>query len=413
MRRRDFLCAGTALAVTGPWRARAAASEARVVIAGGGFAGACCALQLRRLNPRLHVTLIDPDQRYVTCPMSNAVLVDLRDLASITLTRAALERAGVRFVRDRVNVIDATRRRVRLQSGGRLPYERLVVAPGIRLVYGQPQGYDEAAAQHLPHAWQAGTQTELLARQLHAVRDGGTVALSVPAGLMRCPPGPYERATLIAWWLSTHRSRCKVLIFDSNNHFPRQDVFTAAWADRYPGMIEWIASTEGGAVTRVAARSRTLYSASGAHTVAVANVIPPQAPGRLAADAGLAHGHGWCPVRAATFESELVERVHVIGDACIAGAMPKAASAARSQALRCAAAIVAELGGGPAPASELSSVCYSLLGPTSALAIRARFTDAGGTIEPDASGAAQAEPPGPADDASQWYRQIRADCFGA
>ena len=162
---------------------------------------------------------------------------------------------------------------------------------------------------------------------------------------MRCPPGPYERASLMAWWLQQHRKRCKVLIFDANNHFPRQDAFTAAWAQRYPGMIEWIPPSEGGLITRVAAPERTLYSASGAHRVSVANVIPPQAPGMLALTGGLSSGHGWCPVKAATFESQLIEHVYVIGDACIAGAMPKAASAASSQARQCAAAIVTALGG--------------------------------------------------------------------
>ena len=323
MRRREFLRRGALAAGAASWQARgscAAVDAPRVVIIGAGFAGGACALQLRRVNPSLHITLIDPDLRYVTCPMSSAVLVDLRSMGSITVTRAGMRRAGVHYRGERVTAIDPGKRRVRLRGGGEIGYDRLVVAPGIRLLFGTPEGYDAAAALRMPHAWQAGAQTQLLAAQLHSMSDGGTVAISVPSGLMRCPPGPYERASLIAHWLKQHRPRSKVLLFDANNQFPRQDLFTAAWQELYPGMIEWIPPAEGGAVMRVDVRTSTLYTASGAHRVALANIIPPQAPGQLALDAGLASGHGWCPVKPASFESELMDNVHVIGDACIAGA---------------------------------------------------------------------------------------------
>ena len=416
MRRREFLRGG-ALALAS-WRARATPARAaapHVLIAGGGFAGACCALQLRELAPAIRVTLIDPQAHYVTCPMSNEVLAGLRTLASITTGRPGLPRAGVQCVLDQVTAIDAARRRVRLGGGGALAYDTLVVAPGIRFLFGQPEGYTEAAALHMPHAWQAGAQTQLLAKQLRAVADGATVAISVPAGLMRCPPGPYERASLIAHWLSRHRKRCKVLVFDSNNHFPRQDVFSAAWEELYPGMVEWIAPSEGGAVTRVDVPTNTLYSSSGAHRVALANVIPPQAPGSLALVAGLAAGHGWCPIKPASFESQLVEGIYVIGDACIAGAMPKAASAARSHAQHCAAAIAASFAGRSPPVTDFDSVCYSLLAPESALAIHGRFALREGDIRPSEAAAAPAAEPTPgaeqASAAAQWYAQIRAACF--
>src|SRR5579862_3030769 len=212
MRRRDFL-AGVALASV-PWRAaHTAPHAAKVVIVGGGFAGSCCALRLRELNPQLAITLIDPQAEYFTCPMSDTVLVGLRHLDSISVSRAGLERAGVRFVRATVKEIDAAQHRVRVAGGPSLSYDRLVVAPGIRLLFGTPEGYDAAAAEQLPHAWQAGPQTALLRRQLQDMADGGVVAISVPTGLMRCPPGPYARASLIAGWLQQHRPRSKVLIF--------------------------------------------------------------------------------------------------------------------------------------------------------------------------------------------------------
>jgi sulfide dehydrogenase [flavocytochrome c] flavoprotein chain len=414
MRRREFLHAGIlAAAAAMPWRSRAA-SRPRVVVAGGGFAGAGCALALRRLAPAIDITVVDPQPRYVTCPMSNAVITELRSFESITLTRAGLERAGVRYVEDAVTAIEAGKQSVRLLSGNQLGFDRLVIAPGIRLLYGQPEGYDQAAALQMPHAWEGGPSTRRLARYLRAVPDGGTVAISVPASLMRCPPGPYERASLIAYWLTAHRARCKILIFDSNNHFPRQDVFSASWDELYPGMIEWIPPAQGGTVRRVDVTSRTLYSATGAHRVSLANIIPPQAPGRVAQINDLSSGHGWCPVDPVTFESQVVKHVHVIGDACIAGAMPKSASAARSQARQCAAAICASLEERPARVAELDSVCYSLLSPATALAIHGRFRVSGDRIEQieaNAPGTDASATAAHVSEANAWYQDIRAGCF--
>ncbi|HEX2790520.1 MAG TPA: FAD-dependent oxidoreductase [Steroidobacteraceae bacterium] len=417
--RRRFLRLGAlaaACGLTGLTRAARARAPAkgRVVIIGGGFAGAACALQLRRLDASVIVSLIDPIEYYATCPMSNEVLVGLRDMASITLSRAGLQRAGVTLVRDRVAAIDATGRSVRLERGRTLPFDRLVVAPGIRFLWNKPDGYDEAATHGMPHAWQAGGQTQRLAMQLRAMDDGGVVAISVPAGLMRCPPAPYERASLIAHYLSRHKPRSKVLIFDSNNHFPRQDLFSAAWQSLYPGMIEWIAPTQDGAVVRVDTASMTVYTANAAHRVAVANIIPPQAPGQIAADAGLASDHGWCPIAPETFESQLIRNLHVIGDACIADAMPKSASAAVSQARQCARAIVSLLAGREVPAPAFDSVCYSMLAPDSAISIHGRFAVQEGRIaalELPAEltgapcGAQQARA------AQRWYGRIRAESF--
>lgn len=397
-----------------PWaRMAPAAASPHVVIVGGGFAGGCCGLEIRRLSPSVAVTLIDANFSYVTCPMSDAVITGLRTMLSITSRRTGIERAGARFVRDTVAAIDATNRRVRLRSGGAVTYDKLVVAPGIRFLFGEPEGYDERATLSLPHAWQGGPQTALLASQLRGMRDGDTLAISVPPGLIRCPPGPYERASLIAHWLKQHRRRCKVLIFDSNNHFPRQDLFTDLWKQRYPGMIEWIPSTEGGAITRVDPATRTLFTSSGAHRVAVANVIPRQAPGQLATETGLATGHGWCPIEPATFESQLVGGIHVIGDACIAGTMPKSASAARSQALHCARAIAEELANHRTASSGLDAVCYSMVGPDDAIVMRSGFELVGGEIvqarTDTAAGGPLLEPVRMAD---AWYTEIRAACFG-
>jgi sulfide dehydrogenase [flavocytochrome c] flavoprotein chain len=414
MQRRQFVQAGLAAVAMLGSRAPAGTRPPHVVVVGGGFAGAGCALALRRLAPAARVTLIDPAARYVTCPMSNAVIAQLRTFASVSLTRSGLRRAGVRVVQDEVSGIDAGARRVRLAHGPKFAYDRLVVAPGIRLRYGEPQGYDQAAAERMPHAWEGGPSTRRLAARLKNLADGSTVAISVPAGLIRCPPGPFERASLIAHWLKTHRARCKVLIFDANNHFPRQDVFADCWAELYPGMIEWIPPAQGGAITRVDAAAGTLHSSSGVHRVSLANIIPPQAPGIIALRSGLASGHGWCPIDPHTFESRNLPRVHVIGDACIAGAMPKSASAAYSQALQCAAAIAAALNEQPPPAHELSSVCYSLVSPDSALAMHGRFRLASDDIEEIKNGGADSNAATAAHvtEAMAWYQEIRGECFG-
>ncbi len=429
------LAAACGVAGLGPAADSRARAGGRVVIVGGGFAGSACALHLRQLDASIDVSLIDPDEHYVTCPTSNLVLVGLRTMASITVSRAGVRRAGVKVIRERVAGIDATARSVRLAGGLALPFDRLVVAPGIRFLWNKLEGYDEAATQAMPHAWRAGAQTQLLAMQLRAMSDGGVVAISVPSGLMRCPPAPYERASLIAQYLSLHKPRSKLLIFDANNHFPRQDQFTDAWHARYPGMIEWIAPTQNGALVRVDPSSMTLYTSQGSHPVAIANIIPPQAPGQLAADAGLASDHGWCPITPSTFESQLISKVHVIGDACIADAMPKSASAGYSQARQCASAIASLLAGREVPEPAFDSVCYSMLDAHSALAIHGRFIVRDGRItavdSPVAAGAVASTSSAPgatapgagarsdAGDGAQqalaaqrWYRSIRADSFG-
>lgn len=419
MHRRTLLRWSAAVAGAGVFRRVHAAQrpipvKAHVVIVGGGFAGASCALSLRRLNPGIRVTLVDPDDPYVTCPMSNSVLVGLRNLESIRVSRRGLRRAGVNHVRDRVSSIDTQLRRARLAGGADLRYDRLVMAPGIRFLWGQPEGYDEAAAAAMPHAWQAGEQTEILASRLRAMRNGGVVAISVPAGPMRCPPGPFERASLIAGFLKENKPRSKVLIFDSNNHFPRQDVFGDAWQLLYPGMIEWISVVDGGAVLRVAPKEGVIYTSQGAHRVDVANIIPPQAPGLLAVQAGLASDHGWCSIQPETFESPDVAHVHVIGDACIADPMPKSASAANSQAKQCAGAIVAVLEGREPPNPVFESVCYSMLARGRALSIHGRFQSTDGAIR-QMSAPEQAGPVGPRQEAlnaENWYESIVTEAFG-
>jgi sulfide dehydrogenase [flavocytochrome c] flavoprotein subunit len=417
--------AAAAGASAGLGRARAAsrsasgpAARGRVVVIGGGFSGAACASQLRVLDPALSVELIEPQENYVTCPMSNGALIGLRTIESLTVGYAGLEQRGVRLIRDRAVSIEAGRRRVRLASGRVRDYDRLVFAAGIRFLWGRPQGYTQTVSAVLPHAWQAGPQTRVLAEQIQGLREGGVIAISVPAGPMRCPPGPFERASLIASYLKPRNPRAKVLILDANNHFPKQDVFAEAWRTLYPGMIEWISVVDGGAVERVDPAAMTLHAGRGAIHADVINIIPPQAPAQLAVDAGLASDHGWCPVEPQGFESSLQPGVHVIGDACIADPMPKAASSAVAQAKRCARAIVAGLGGRETSEAPLESVCYSLVAADRALAIRARFDIQDGVIRTAAAVTPAEGPSGEGPSAAEegsaqaWYGALVADSFG-
>jgi len=421
MRRRHFLqlgLLGTFGSASAPARPRRTAG--RVLVAGGGFAGATCARYLRLLDPAIDVILVDPDTRYVTCPMSNEALAGLRPIASLAVSRDGLRRAGVQVLRDRVQAVEFAPRRVRLAGGATLTYDRLVIAPGIRFLWDTPEGYDRAAAARMPHAWKAGTQTELLGAQLRAMADGGVFAISVPRAPYRCPHAPYERASLLAWYFKRHKPRSKILIFDANNQMPYQELFAPAWQELYPGMIEWIPMTEQGAVLRVDPATLTLYTASGAHRVAVANVIPPQAPGALARELGLSSGRGWCPVDPHTFESSLAGKVHVIGDACIADPMPRSASSANSQAKQCALAIAAELAGRAPPLPSLHNTCYLMMAPRYAASTSGIYRVGEGAIEavPGAGGPSPVQAPAAlraqeAAYAEGWYEGIIADSFGA
>ena len=236
--------------------------------------------------------------------------------------------------------VDPQARSIGLADGSLVGYDRLVLAPGIDMRFDALPGYDEAAAAKMPHAWKAGEQTILLRRQIEAMDDGGVVVIAVPAAPLRCPPAPYERASLIAHYLKNKKPRSKILILDAKDSYPQQRLFENAWKELYPGMIERIALSQGGRVTSVDPATNTIVTDFGNYTAQVANVIPPHKAGRIAEIAGAADRTGWCPIDPVTFASKLVPNIHVIGDACFGGSMPKSAFAAQAQAKACAAAIV-------------------------------------------------------------------------
>ena len=240
--------AAAAFAFLCPSRAQ---SAARIVVIGGGFGGASCARALKRIDARLQVTLIEPNRIFVACPFSNEVIAGLRDIEAQQFSYDRIIAEGVSVIAQAAAKIDAQARVVGLADGTTVGYDRLVLAPGIDLRFDALPGYDEAAAIKMPHAWKAGEQTVLLRRLLEAMEDGGLVALALPAGPSRCPPAPYERASLIAHYLKTRKPRSRILILDAKDAFPQQRLFENAWKELYPGMIERISLSQGGRVTSV------------------------------------------------------------------------------------------------------------------------------------------------------------------
>jgi sulfide dehydrogenase [flavocytochrome c] flavoprotein subunit len=419
--RRAFLRLGVAAGAVAllPVPARAQGVAARVVVVGGGFAGASCARALREAAPRLVVTLVEPDATFVACPLSNAVIGGLRELSAQQFTYDRVAAGGITIVRGRATSVDAAARSVTLGDGARLAYDRLVLAPGIDIRWGALPGYDEGAAAQMPHAWRAGEQTLLLRRQLEAMPDGGLVVMAAPANPFRCPPGPYERASLIAHYLKMRKPRSKLLLLDAKDTFSKQRLFQAAWSELYPGLLEWVPLSRGGKVISVEAATRTLVTDFGRHTAAVANVIPPQRAGRIAEAAGVADRSGWCPIDPATFESRLQPGIHVIGDAAIAGAMPKSAFAANSQAKTCAAAVVRLLTGATPSPPKLINTCYSLVAPDYGISVAGVYHPSGGQLAEvaGAGGVSPAEAPratraAEAVLAEAWFRTITEEVFG-
>src|ERR1700716_703796 len=396
-----------------------AQSVARIVVIGGGFGGASCARALRQIDPRLLVTLIEPHRTFTACPFSNEVIAGLREIEAQQFTYGRIVAEGVSVIAQAAVKINPQARIVSLADGQSLGYDRLVLAPGIDVRFDALPGYDEAAAAKMPHAWKAGEQTLLLRKQLEAMDDGGLVVIAAPANPYRCPPGPYERASLIAHYLKTKKPRSKLIILDAKDTFSKQRLFQNAWKELYPGLVEWISLSQGGKVNAVDPATNTLITDFGNHTAQVANVIPPQRAGRIAGIAGAADNTGWGAIDPVTFESKSAPNIHVIRDACLAGAMPKSAFSANAQAKACASAVAALIAGRSPDAPKLINTCYSLAAPGYGISVAgvyqpkngllADVEGAGGVSPADASRDFRARE---ADYAQSWFATITAEVFG-
>ena len=403
------------------WPRRAATQTApRVVVLGGGFAGASCARALREADSRLAITLVETQRTYTAPPLSNGVLGGLRELAAQQFGYDRIAAAGITVAIATATGVNPQARTVTLSTGDTLAYDRLVVAPGIALRFNSLPGYSEAVAAQLPHAWTSdGAQIELLRRQIEAMDDGGLVAIVAPVNPARCPPGPYERASMIAHYLKTKKPRSKVVILDAKDTFTMQQLFQNAWKDLYPNLIEWVSPSSGGNVASIDAAKKTIETDFDAYKFAVANVIPPQRAGKLAMLAGVADRTGWCPIDPVTFESLQQKNIHVIGDAAIAGAMPKSAFAGSVEGKLCAAAILRLLADETPAPPKLVSNCYSLVAPGYAISIAGVYHPVDGQyVEVEGAGGVSplnAPPTFRADEAKfadAWFRTNTSAIFG-
>jgi sulfide dehydrogenase [flavocytochrome c] flavoprotein subunit len=381
--RRKFGCFARATCVAAlSARAARGQARARVVVVGGGIGGATVARYLAASAATLDVTLVEPKERYTTCFFSNFYLAGLRSLESLSHGYERLaEQYGINVLHDAVTAIDPMAKTVALQGGGRLSYDRAVIAPGIAFKFGAIEGYDEAATQVMPHAWNAGPQTKLLRQQLESMEDSGVFLIAAPPDPFRCPPGPYERACLVAYYFKQFKPRAKIMILDAKDTFFEQDLFQDAWNRHYPGMIEWLPGQFTGGVKSIDVKARAIKTATETFKASVANIIPPQMAGELAQRAGLADRSGWCPVDPMTFESRLQPGIHVVGDAISGGEMPKSAFATNSQAKVCAFAIAAELTGVEQSAPHLFNTCFTVLAPNDAVSDSINLKSVAGSIK--------------------------------
>ncbi|MBI2770211.1 MAG: FAD-dependent oxidoreductase [Burkholderiales bacterium] len=369
MQRRSFLQSSTALGLLGLGACASTSipARARVVVVGGGYGGATAARYVRLLSDhKIDVVLVEPNETFVSCPVSNLVLGGSKQMADITVPYTALSRAhGITVVRDTVASIDTAAKKVSLAGGASIGYDKLVVSPGVDLRLDAVPGLSAAhASGAVLHGWKAGAETLALRRQLEAMPDGGVFAIAIPEAPYRCPPGPYERACQVAWYFRNAKPRSKVLILDANPEVTSKGaLFRKVWAERYPGMVEWRGQH---ALAGVDAASRTLrFEVQEDVKASVLNVIPPQRAGLVAQQAGLANlaGNRWAGVNFQTFESTAAKDVHVVGDAIqIAPGMPKSGHMANSHGKVAAAAIVAQLSGWEAnPAPMLTNTCFSFV----------------------------------------------------
>jgi sulfide dehydrogenase [flavocytochrome c] flavoprotein subunit len=419
--RRLFLGAATAAALARPGLVRAQ-SSARLVVVGGGFGGASAARFARIAYPWLEVTLVEPQASFVTCPYGNLLLAGERGIADITHSYDGLRARGVKVVHDWVDGIDPVTKTLRLRGGATLGYDRMILSPGIALRWGAIEGYDEAASQAMPHAWVPadGSQTRLLRRQLEEMEDGGVVGIAIPGNPFRCPPGPYERISLIAHYLKRHKPKSKILALDAKDAFSKQALFQDGWKQLYGDMIEWVPLSKDGKIVRVDPAARTLESEFGVkHKVAVANVIPPQSAARIAIDAGLADNSGWVPVNPRTFEARSAAGIHVVGDANNGAPMPKSGFVANNTAKQAVASAAALLRGEAPPEAVYFNTCYSHVGQEYGISVVNVFrpTDTAIVEVPNSGGVS---PRGDLPEqrrfealyADAWYRSITEDAFG-
>ena len=391
----------------------------QIVVIGGGLGGSAAAKYLKRYNPELHVTLVEPSKTYITCPGSNWVIGGFAEMQQITHTYEAAKNRGINVVHETVVGVDTDKQTVKLSNGQTLAYDKLVVSPGIDFKWDVHEGVDADTAKTLPHAYKAGEQTLLLRDQLRAMKDGGTFVMIAPPNPFRCPPGPYERVGTVAHYLKNNKPKSKILVLDQKNAFSKQGLFMEGWETQYGQMIEYVKLDDGGKLNAIDVKNKVVDADYGEVKADVINYIPPQKAGKLAHMIGLTNESGFCPVNQQTFESSLRPNVYVIGDSSIAGPMPKSGHSATSQAKAMAANMVLAMAGQETISAKNVNTCYSLVTPDYAISVAAVYDVVDGKIV-DVQGAGGVSPMGASPQVRKqeamythgWYRSITDEVWG-
>lgn len=423
MKRRDFLKAGTASAGLAALQgcagmpALVGGARRRVAVVGGGYGGATAARYVKLLDPGIDVVLIEPNEAFVSCPLSNLVLGGFHNMAAITVPYTGLMRHGVHVVRDTASAIDVEKKQVRLANGAPVPFDRVILSPGIDFMWDQLPAMNDGEAQwRVLHAWKAGPQTTALRRQLEGMRDGGVFAISIPEMPYRCPPGPYERACLVAAYFKAVKPKSKVLVLDANADVTSKGaLFRKAWSELYPGMIDYRPNSK---AIDVDVATNTLKLEFGDEKADVLNVLPPMKAGRIV-EPFITVNRRWCEVDWLTYESRAAKGVHILGDSLqIAPLMPKSATMANGHGKVCAAAVVALLRGeSPNPSPTLVNTCYSMVSDKMAIHVASvhKYDRAGQPTMrtvPGAGGLSTAMSEAEGTYAMNWARNIWADALG-
>lgn len=422
MNRRQLLSGGAALSGAMMFGIPAVLGQAkpRVVVIGGGAGGTTAAKYIAKDSAgAIAVTLIEPNEKYQTCFHSNLYLGGYRDYPSIVHDYAALAKNhSIDVKRDRATAIDRDKKDVVLASGVRLPYDRVVVSPGIDLKYDSVPGWSQAAEEKMPHAWKPGAQTLLLRKRLEEVPNGGVIVMVAPPNPYRCPPGPYERVSMMAHVLkAAGKDRCKIFVIDPKESFSKQALFQEGWEKYYGTMVEWIGPKVHDGLKSVDPATNTVVTGFETYkNAALVNVIPAQMAGAIARDSGLANASGYCPIDPASMKSAVDPNIYVLGDACIAGDMPKSAFSANSQAKVAAMTIRGELTSARTFPARYSNTCWSLIETDDCVKVGGAYEPKDGKIAASSTFVSQTGETADVRKQAQaenmsWYAAISADMF--
>lgn len=375
LNRRKFIgsTAAVAAVLSAPMVKAAHHGKPRVVVVGGGAGGATAARYIAKDSKgAIDVTLIEPTRMYYTCFFSNLYLGGFKDIEDIGHSYGSLAASGVNVVHDWAVGVDRDAKTVALAGGGSVPYDKLILSPGIDFVEGAVQGWDLSAQNAMPHAYKAGSQSELLKAQLMAMPEGGTFAMVAPPNPYRCPPGPYERVSMVAHFLKEHNPTAKIIVADPKEKFSKMALFQEGWNNHYAGMVDWIGADFGGGDVSVDPHAMTVTIDGEETKVDVCNVIPAMKAGRIADLAGVTDGN-WAPVNAADMSTKADADVYVLGDASSQGDMPKSGFSANSQAKVCANAVRGALTGSKVFPAKFSNTCWSLIAPNDGVKVGATY----------------------------------------